>query len=81
MGDKDTQTNERLGDHAKAEVLKGLRHGDQAEIARLLGTTPDCVKKNLRYRHTAKSALSNRIWLTAQRLVTMRKQLQSELAA
>lgn len=81
MKDKNTQTKERLGDHAKAEVLKKLRHGDQAEIARLLGTKPDTVKKNLRYRPTAKSVLSNRIWLAAQRLVSMRDQLKEQLAA
>lgn len=81
MRDKDTQTRERLGDHAKAEVLKKLRRGDQVAIAAIVGTTADCVKKNLRYRPTAKSVLSNRIWIAAHRLVTMRATIKQELAA
>lgn len=81
MRDKDSKRMDRLGDHAKAEVLKKLQRGDQAEIARMLGTQPDTVKKNLRYRPTAQSVLSNRIWLTALRLVRMREQLMQMTAS
>lgn len=70
-----------LAPASKAMVLKRLKKGDQARVAEMVGTSPDYVKKTLRYRTTAKSALTRRIWMAAHRLLTDRERLQRELHA
>lgn len=70
-----------LSDAAKAWVVRSLKKGDQARVAEIVGTTPDYVKKTLRYRLAAKSALTRRIWIAAHSLLSNRKRLQQELQA
>jgi hypothetical protein len=68
-----------LSPAAKARILKELEHGDQANIARLVGTVPEYVKQVMRYRTEAKSALAHRIWFTADRILRDRRRLKSDL--
>lgn len=64
---------------SKARILAELKKGDQARIAELVGTRPTYVKEVLRYRHSAKSALANRIWHAADRILKERVRLQQDL--
>lgn len=66
---------------AKARVVRELKKGDQARVAELVGTKPTYVKEVLRRRHSAKSALANRIWHAADRLLKDRVRIQQELRA
>lgn len=63
----------------RARILSSLRKGDQARIAEAVGTVPEYVKQVMRYRPNAKSALSRRIWLAADRLLQDRDRLNNEM--
>lgn len=79
-GKVQTSVNE-LSPVAKARIIRELKKGDQARVAELVGTKPTYVKEVLRRRHSAKSALANRIWHAADRMLKERVRIQQELAA
>lgn len=80
MRDKNTPTKDRLGDAAKAWVLKNLKPGDTTVIAEIAGLKADTVKKNLRYRPGARSVLSNRCWVVAHSYLRMRATLKTTMS-
>lgn len=69
---------QELPAEVKARILTQLKKGDQARIAEMVGVRPEYVKVILRYRPTAKSVMSRRIWLTANRILSDRERLSKE---
>jgi hypothetical protein len=72
-------TKSCIGPRHREWVLAELRRGDQARIADLVGTKPGYVKDVFKRRPTAKSVLSERIWLAGYRYLKLRKEIAEEL--